>query len=378
MTQTPPPPAREPLDPAERELANLLDRLPDASPSPQLDARILAAANAAVRSAPQPRKVAWWRSIGIGAAASALLGIGLLVQTQRHRPDTSAPLPAAAPEAGAPSTAASSASTSRAIDVANDAVRTQPMQTPLEIKPPPPAETSPMTEPTLSAAPAGSALAREKAVSVQTMPPPKSIPPQTVGAAQSFPAMSPPAPPAPPPPAPPTVQAYSTPPEPSPTAQAFPAPAAPAPANSDANAALPPRQEAAEPTRARFMPAPPPAAAPAPANNRVSGQAQKSNEPANMAPMRDERGAAAAKVGQPPSASNMGGMAAGVSSQTTASGSENLLAIPINADAKLPPSQWLDRIRARLRAGDRDGARASLHAFQARHPDVAIPDDLKI
>jgi len=49
---------------------------------------------------------------------------------------------------------------------------------------------------------------------------------------------------------------------------------------------------------------------------------------------------------------------------------------PVDEDAALAPEAWLERIRERLRQGDRAGARASLLRLQHAHPALAIPDDL--
>jgi hypothetical protein len=46
-------------------------------------------------------------------------------------------------------------------------------------------------------------------------------------------------------------------------------------------------------------------------------------------------------------------------------------------DGELAADPWLDRVRTRLRAGDRSGARASLRLFVERHPTRAIPADLR-
>ena len=49
---------------------------------------------------------------------------------------------------------------------------------------------------------------------------------------------------------------------------------------------------------------------------------------------------------------------------------------PVAEDESLPPSRWIDRVRERWRAGDHDGARASLRLLRETHPDLAIPADL--
>lgn len=50
---------------------------------------------------------------------------------------------------------------------------------------------------------------------------------------------------------------------------------------------------------------------------------------------------------------------------------------PVADDARLPPGDWLERIRERLRQDDRAGARASLQRFLQTHPDVPVPADLE-
>ncbi|SBV36061.1 putative proline/alanine-rich repetetive membrane anchored protein [uncultured Stenotrophomonas sp.] len=49
----------------------------------------------------------------------------------------------------------------------------------------------------------------------------------------------------------------------------------------------------------------------------------------------------------------------------------------LDADAALPPRQWLQRIRQRHKEGDDEGARASLHRFVEAHPKARIPRDLR-
>lgn len=49
---------------------------------------------------------------------------------------------------------------------------------------------------------------------------------------------------------------------------------------------------------------------------------------------------------------------------------------PVGEDARLDPDAWLERIRERIRQGDRAGAKASLHRFERAHPDLSLPPDL--
>lgn len=51
---------------------------------------------------------------------------------------------------------------------------------------------------------------------------------------------------------------------------------------------------------------------------------------------------------------------------------------PWQQDGSLPPDQWLERVRDRIRAGDREAARFSLRRFTRAHPSVPVPDDLTL
>lgn len=49
---------------------------------------------------------------------------------------------------------------------------------------------------------------------------------------------------------------------------------------------------------------------------------------------------------------------------------------PVDEDARLTPESWLERVRERLRRGDRAGARASLVEYRRLYPRHEIPADL--
>lgn len=49
---------------------------------------------------------------------------------------------------------------------------------------------------------------------------------------------------------------------------------------------------------------------------------------------------------------------------------------PVEHDARLDAAAWLERIRERIRQGDRAGAGASLRRFERAHPDLPLPPDL--
>ncbi|HEY0859625.1 MAG TPA: hypothetical protein VGE19_01800, partial [Pseudoxanthomonas sp.] len=53
------------------------------------------------------------------------------------------------------------------------------------------------------------------------------------------------------------------------------------------------------------------------------------------------------------------------------------LQLPVIEDTKLPPEDWLERIRLRRDLGDRVSAADSLVRFKQSHPFQKVPDDLK-
>lgn len=57
-------------------------------------------------------------------------------------------------------------------------------------------------------------------------------------------------------------------------------------------------------------------------------------------------------------------------------GDRSVRELPIEEDARLGASDWLDRIRLRLAVDDLTGARASLALFRRYYPDRPIPEDL--
>ncbi|TGQ60670.1 hypothetical protein EN855_033870, partial [Mesorhizobium sp. M1C.F.Ca.ET.212.01.1.1] len=49
----------------------------------------------------------------------------------------------------------------------------------------------------------------------------------------------------------------------------------------------------------------------------------------------------------------------------------------VDADARLPRRQWLQKIRARRDDGQRDLARASLERYVQQYPEARLPRDLR-
>lgn len=97
------PSSHAPLTPEERTLAAVARALPSATPSPELDARILAASRVALdASAARARRHHWalprW---GVGSAAAALLAVGVVWQMRQ--------LPPQPPAVSTPSATASAA-----------------------------------------------------------------------------------------------------------------------------------------------------------------------------------------------------------------------------------------------------------------------------
>ena len=383
---TPQDPRRHPLQDDEVELARVLRALPAGEPSAKLDAAILAAASDAVAAAGSPasrRRVrpAWalptW---AIGTAAAAVLAVGVGVQLMPPPSSTKA------------DRAQTPAAPAAAITESDDRLGVEFVERPREIPP--------------------------------TYPPPQPRREQPHVERESAPA------PSPPPPPPPAVAA----PEP----QAFPAPTAPRDAGAfapppgslgetDAAASAggradssrlrqstselnridaerrararqlaqheAAREEQAEAGRAQAQladaasdetsafgaTAARDAAAPTPpaANEQIAADADVAEAaPVVAAPAPSPAPAAAA----PPAVADRASTAAptaGVAAPATVAAAKAETFPPVAEDAKLLPAAWLERIRARWRAGDRDGARASLATLRERHPQLVIPDDLQ-
>ena len=51
---------------------------------------------------------------------------------------------------------------------------------------------------------------------------------------------------------------------------------------------------------------------------------------------------------------------------------------PWSSDSSLPPDAWLERVRERVRNGDREGARSSLRRFTREHPALPVPEELTL
>jgi hypothetical protein len=320
---TTPLPPIDPLDADELELARVLRALPGGEPSAALDARILRASQDALAQ-PSPRRRALWASgstgalWGIGSAAAAILAVGIGWKLTAP-PDDGLAVPRAVP------VAADSASDQEATWV----------------------EFTPMPQ------------AREDSASV--------------------------APPPPPPPAEVKPQAPLR--RAEPAIVAAPAPAAPPAAMAAAPASPEPFPEAARAKSEEFQSSgrtrdEEPASAVAqdavasPAATAMGGDAGRDAREAYSDRQRDKvlgGLAEAAKAAPAPAVGERERSAQNAArEQAPADGDAR-----VEADAALAPADWLERVRARMKAGDGAGARASLRLFVARHPGHAVPTDLR-
>jgi len=364
----------EPLTPEERALAQSLSRLgPHGGPSPELDARILGAARVAVQGtlatggqAPPSRR-RW--PIGMGVAASVLLAAGVAWQL---RPMHEVPVASEAPMASeqslpavieAPDNAAADAAAPVA-DMPSPAPAMQEAPAPMAAKVRPP---SPVERATTASGPArqnAEAAARQEPVLKRS---PLSLIP--------VPVPTPPAPPAPEAPQafPADADAYS-----------YSAPAAAAVAADVSETAMreqavrrdaqqdqeqqaryrAERQEAAKAEDERTLDAI------AVTGSRVKSQDRRvRTREAVSAPV-----PAAAPPPPPPPAASAGSIQPSAARNALR---RTDLQVPVDADMRLPPEEWLDRIRLRRDLGDDANALRSLQLFVQEHPFQRVPDDLR-
>ena len=312
MTRLP----REPLDADERALAARLPHLhgrdqPDAG----LDARILAAAHAAVSTVPAGNRRRGW-IVPLTAAASVSLAVGLAWQLQPPpAPSVSA---VHTPVAGADPARATGQPVKHSIEDAPmpsaDAVQSKPMPMPMG---PPPREATPVED--------NARIAREIA---PAEPVPEASgsapvfvpsPPPEAAMADAMPVTAMPPPPAPPPPT-------------------TPAPAAPAAVPSQAAMARSAQADGAV---------------------SVSGTVLK----AQAKRVRQQNEAqAAAETSTLDAFANTG---------------DEEEVPPATMDAPAARDAWLRRIGELQQQGKIDEAKASLAEFRHRYPDVVLPPELR-
>jgi hypothetical protein len=362
MTQTPKPPQLpqpEPLDEAERAIARALRNLPVGSPPPELDARILGAARRAVHAAPPRRRSGRRWLLGFGTAATALLAIGLVMKTHGPSPDAVFVPPGQDVAASAEDTAAEAktampAPASTPAPATRDVMHTTAEPAPVFAPPSSPAMAARAPAPQKDVAPA----ATDKPLSNRVgNAPPQAFPAPVMTSTPTPMSVSPPPPAAPPPP----LQFEPMAPPPAPAAMAAPQP-------SSSLGELKKEQSSSDRPRSETQPMTPP-----PPTGGMVG---------TIAPApSDERDAAAdnAAMQSAPSANRQAKAKSLDSVEVAASRIRRADAElpPPSADAALNPTAWLERIRERVRRGDRAGAAASLRAFVQANPQAAVPADLQ-
>lgn len=333
----------EPLTPEERELARLTGHLgPQGEPSTALDARILAAAHAALeRKQPVRRKPRW--PVAMGLAASVIFAVGIAWQLrplQQTPMAASSEAPAAAAEqetmadnaatvvsvAPAPLPEANLAETVR-----DEAPASAPASPQVEQAPPPPAKV--LAPPAESRARQPRQLARS---STKASEPRR----QTRLAGNVGAGYSPPAPPAPP----------------APVAMAA---EAPAPAADASTQSFTPDPREGYSTRAADAYTPAASAGAAAAKPQTEALAEaKAARAASFA--RQKESATLDRV------------------EVTGSRMKRTdLQVPVSADAQLPVNEWLERVRTRYGLGDAGAAKQSLLLFVKDHPSEPVPGDLE-
>jgi len=329
----------EPLSPEERALADRLARLgPHDGPSPALDAKILAAAHAAV--APPQRRRRWLGLTavpgslitGAGMAAALVLVIGTVWQL---RPADPAPRPAREEGEGA--------------YVSAEIIKREQKV----VAPPPPATHAPASAKALEAPAVASAppVAQRKAAPVAPAAAPAPVQQEAPAAAVARMATVGPDEPI----------AYRNAPADTRGADPFSAPAA-APAAPTAMQAYSEaeRTEAFEVARAR--------------QQRSDEQAGAAKRALTDTALVAAPAAAAAPAPVEPGSTTLDRIEVTGSRITPA---DLLAATPVTEDARLEPAAWLERVRERRDAGDTEGARDSLTLFRKAHPRVSLPRDLR-
>ncbi|QWP76013.1 hypothetical protein J5226_20805 [Lysobacter sp. K5869] len=416
------PDAPDPLSPEERDLAERLLRLgPHDGPSPALDAKILAAARAAVApeaapeaepeiaavraaapqaatakaaaappqaAAPQaatPRvrqkKNRWPAWIGIAASLTLAVGVAWQLRPLDKAPQAmseaqvaqsaqdsiaqdqaapaAAPMMPSAADAAADSAAPLPSGGAAQEAARADAAAASEAKSTEAFAPEPMPPAKPLAQP--RPAPAANAAAAPASDFARTLkreaPPQQAIEPAPVAAAPAMTLPEPPAPPPMPPTSTPAVQNYGY--------QGTPTPADAADRRQDAEI----RATAAKRTEA-------------PAELSAREKTRARSAPQALGETAAATGAVAAP---PPPAPPAPAAAAPATAQRAADASKpDLDAIQVTGsriaappDAQLPPQEWLQRIRDYRDDGDLDRARQSLREFRRLHPRARIPEDLR-
>lgn len=364
----------EPLTPEERALAQSLSRLgPHGGPSPGLDARILAAARAAVQDAPAPGgqvpppRRRW--PLGLGVAASVLLAAGVAWQLRpAYEVPVASEVPAAAP-VRAPAVVMDSAEADidpAAASAAPVAVQEAPAPAlppaaPADAATSGPARKNAEAAARQEAAPKRGPLGLIPAVPGLSAP---EAPRITRSAPQAFPA-----------------EAASA---SAPTSAPAPVVADEAMEMQDTAAAAQARERAAaqqQEQRVRYEEARQEKARATDARALDSITVTGSRVQNRETPTRAQGAAPVPTDVTPPSPPAPPPPAASAGSSQPSAARTALrrtdLQVPVDEDIRLPPDEWLERIRLRRDLGDSANALRSLQLFVQAHPFQRVPDDLR-
>ncbi len=376
--------APDPLSPEERELAQRLLRLgPSDGPSPALDARILAAAHAAVATTEQPRLRAqprqrWPMWIGVAASLCLAVGIAWQLRPAATKMEAAQQEQDAAVVARAQAEPVADSGGAQSDEIQADAAAAAPAPAAASVAAPAkPTEAMPgadMAADSVADAVAPAAMTPAP-VTAQSAPPASAAPPKAIAeegeAAKRSRAETPP------------------------SAQAAAATearvsmrrvqAAPAERELKSAPAMPPPPPPAPPAPMGVMSAPVPVEA-APAAN--AGWASPAD---NLSSKRAAKAAAvaadAATLGKAEAYSERAGIqAAPEPSSKSSNASPTLDRIEVTGsrigndasdENRLAPAEWLDRIRGYRDDGQAERARESLQRFRRAHPHARVPDDLR-
>lgn len=337
----------EPLTQEERELAQLIARTgPHGEPPTALDAKILAAAHAAVAGKPRRARKPRW-PVAMGLAASVVFAVGIAWQLRPVQ--TAAPVASEAPAIAATEMATqteaepvTAAAPPLHVDVVAQDSAAAAADVPMYAPPPPPPAAKPIPPRTVSMPPPRRAV---------RIPPPEAPPvqrqAQDSGRSRPLNAVPPPsAPPAP-------VMAASVP------ATESPAAFAPEPRDGAVAEGLS-ANEAAGYSAARTAVAKQSAARAEMKTNATIREQERSPQNRNSQEHNPQDRATLDRV------------------EVTGSRLQRTdLQVPISDDARLPVDEWLERVRTRYGLGDAEAAKRSLLLFVRDHPDEAVPGDLE-
>ncbi|UOF13164.1 hypothetical protein IEQ11_15550 [Lysobacter capsici] len=376
------PDAPDPLSPEERELAQRLLRLgPSDGPSPALDARILAAAHAAVATTQQPRlrvqpRQRWPMWIGVAASLCLAVGIAWQLRPAATKMEAVQQEQDAAVVARAQAEPVADSGGAQSDEIQADAAAAAPAPAAASVAAPAkPTEAMPgadMAADSVADAVAPAAMTPAP-VTAQSAPPASSAPPKAIAeegeAAKRSRAETPAS----------AQAAAAT--EARVSIRRVQVPPAERELKSAPAMAPPPPPAPSAPMGVMSAPVPVDAAANAgwasPADNLSSKRAAKAAAVAADAATlgKAEAYSERADVQAAPEPSSKSSNASPTLDRIEVTGSR--IGNDASDESRLAPAEWLDRIRGYRDDGQAERARESLQRFRRAHPHTRVPDDLR-